>query len=112
VYEYKVIPAPCKGQKVKGIKTPEDRFANTLEEILNAEAAQGWEFTRAETLPSEERSGFRATKVVYRSVLVFRRAIVAAAAATPDYPTAPAVSAPADEAPLDETPQDSSSANA
>lgn len=109
MYEYKVIPAPRKGQKVKGIKTPEDRFANTLEEVVNAEASRGWEFTRAETLPSEERSGFRSTTLVYRSVLIFRRV---QEAATPDHHRTPAVSSPAHDAPRVEDDQESSSANA
>ena len=35
-YEYKVVPAPTKGLKVKAIKTPEGRFALTVQEVLNA----------------------------------------------------------------------------
>ena len=41
-YEYKILPAPTKGQKAKGLKAPEARFANTLEECLNEQAAEGW----------------------------------------------------------------------
>ena len=55
-YEYKILPAPSKGQKAKGLKAPEARFANTLEECLNEQAAEGWEYQRAETLPSQELS--------------------------------------------------------
>jgi hypothetical protein len=36
--------------------------------------ADGWEFQRAETLPSQERSGLTSTVTTYRNVLVFRRA--------------------------------------
>lgn len=79
VYEYKVISAPRKGLKAKGIKSHEDRFANSLQELMNSKAHEGWEFVRAETLPSEERSGFRSTNVVYRSVLVFRKKVQEAA---------------------------------
>ncbi len=73
-YEYKVIPAPAKGQKAQGIKTPEARIANTIEELLNAQAADGWEYLRTDILPSEERSGLTGTHTVYRTLMVFRRA--------------------------------------
>lgn len=86
-YEYKVIPAPSKGKKAKGVKNPEDRFANGVETILNEMAAEGWEFQRAEMLPSEERSGLTGSKTNWRNLLVFRRALLteapAAAPATP-----------------------------
>lgn len=36
-------------------------------------AAEGWEYVRAETLPSEERSGLAGRNTVYHNVLVFRR---------------------------------------
>lgn len=72
-YEYRVIPAPVKGTKAKGAKTAEDRFALTLQEAMNTMAGDGWEFLRAETLPSEERSGLTGRKTVYHNMLVFRR---------------------------------------
>ena len=56
-YEYKVVPAPARGEKAKGVKAPEARFALTVEQVLNEMGADGWEFLRAETLPSEERQG-------------------------------------------------------
>ncbi len=73
VYEYKVIPAPNRGEKAKGIKGPEARFAFALENSLNALATDGWEFWRSETLPSEERSGLTHTATHWRSVMIFRR---------------------------------------
>ncbi|WP_412070680.1 DUF4177 domain-containing protein [Pseudooceanicola nanhaiensis] len=72
-FEYKVVPAPSRGQKAKGVKTPESRFAHALEQVMNDMAAEGWEYLRAETLPSEERSGLTSTTTTYRHVLVFRR---------------------------------------
>jgi hypothetical protein len=72
-YEYKVIPAPQKGTKAKGVKTPEARFANSIDLLLNEMAAEGWEFQRAELLPSEERSGLTGSVTNWRNVLVFRR---------------------------------------
>lgn len=90
MFEYKVIPAPRQGQKAKGVKAPEDRFSLALETVMNTQAADGWEFVRAETLPSDERSGFRSTTTVYRSVLVFRRALLEEAAVEDDAVYAPA----------------------
>lgn len=72
-YEYKVIPAPAKGRKARGVKGPEARFAHALELQMNELAAEGWEYLRADILPSEERQGLTSTQTVYRSVLVFRR---------------------------------------
>lgn len=74
-YEYKVVPAPQKGQKAKGIKTPEGRFALSVEAVLNEMAASGWEYLRAELLPSEERSGLTGSATHWRNVLIFRRAL-------------------------------------
>lgn len=72
-YEYRVIPAPVKGTKAKGVKTAQDRFALSLQEVMNRMAADGWEFQRAEALPAEERAGLTGTKVVTQHMLVFRR---------------------------------------
>jgi hypothetical protein len=77
-YEYKVVPAPMGGTKAKGVKTAEGRFANTLEVLMNKMGAEGWDFQRAETLPSEERSGLMSKSTTFRNVLVFRRDLVAA----------------------------------
>jgi hypothetical protein len=86
-WEYKVVAAPRRGVKAKGARTTNDRFANAMAEILNAEARQGWEYLRAESLPADEKPGFLKSSVeVYQSVLVFRREIAA---------SGPAVAAPA-----------------
>ena len=74
-YEYRVIPAPTKGRKAQGIKGAEARFAHALQEIMNEEAAGGWEYQRSDILPSEERQGLTSSHTVYRSVLVFRRVV-------------------------------------
>ncbi|MBO9450187.1 DUF4177 domain-containing protein [Tropicibacter sp. R16_0] len=74
-YEYKVVPAPSKGTKAKGVKTPEGRFALTVEQLLNQMGADGWEFQRAELLPSDERSGLTGSVQNWRNVLVFRRVL-------------------------------------
>ena len=91
-YEYKVVPAPAKGTKAKGVKTPAGRFALTVEQLLNQLGAEGWEYQRAELLPSEEKSGLTSSTTNWRNVLVFRRAL----AADEDEPTveAPPVESP------------------
>ncbi|MRU14365.1 hypothetical protein FDP25_02865 [Roseovarius sp. A21] len=73
-YEYRVIPAPTKGRKAQGVKGAEARFAHTLQDVMNEQAAEGWEYQRSDILPSEERQGLTSSHTVYRSVLVFRRA--------------------------------------
>ncbi|KIC14153.1 DUF4177 domain-containing protein [Leisingera sp. ANG-DT] len=95
-FEYKVVPAPAKGTKAKGVKTPEARFANSIEILLNEMAAEGWEFQRAELLPSEERSGMMGSATNWRNVMVFRRALATdkpaeKAASTRKEPAAPSV---------------------
>ncbi|WOI33608.1 DUF4177 domain-containing protein [Tritonibacter scottomollicae] len=86
-YEYKVVPAPNRGKKARGVKTPEARFANGIEGVLNEMAAEGWEYQRAEMLPSEERSGLTGTKTTWRNLLVFRRALAAASHTSPTLAT-------------------------
>lgn len=73
MYEYLALPAPRKGSKVKGLKTPAERFAHAITELLNEVAAEGWEFWRSETLPSDERKGFRGSVVVENHLMIFRR---------------------------------------
>lgn len=94
-YEYKVVPAPQKGQKTKGVKTPEGRFALSVETVLNELAASGWEYLRAELLPSEERTGLTGSATHWRNVLVFRRAYEDDSAVIAPVMDTPAVSAPA-----------------
>lgn len=72
-FEYKVVPAPSKGKKGPGVKGPDGKFANALQELMNDLAKDGWEYQRADILPSEERQGLTSSQTVYRSVLVFRK---------------------------------------
>ena len=75
-YEYKVVPAPSKTRRIKGMKTVEDRFAFGMEMLMNDLGAEGWEYLRAETLPCEERSGIRGrTTESIKHMLVFRRSL-------------------------------------
>ncbi len=106
-YEYKVVPAPVRGEKAKGVKGTEARFAHTLTQVINELAADGWEYQRAETLPCEERTGLtRSLTVLTLNLLVFRRPVAAPAATTAPATTvaqdAPAVGpAPTAAAPVE-----------
>ncbi|MFN4101124.1 MAG: hypothetical protein ACK4GT_15245, partial [Pararhodobacter sp.] len=84
MYEYKVVPAPQRAVKVKGLKTTAERFAHTLAEHINAEAAGGWQFVRTESLPCEERSALGSVRLSQQVVMVFAREL-----ARPDAGTAP-----------------------
>lgn len=72
-YEYKVVPAPSKGIKGKGVRGAEARFSFAIQELMNGMAGYGWEYQRAETLPSVERAGLTGTTTEWRNVLIFRR---------------------------------------
>lgn len=75
MFEYKVVPAPTRGVKAKGVKGAQARFANALEIVMNDLGAQGWEYQRTDTLPSEERQGLTGKTTTYQNLLVFRRAL-------------------------------------
>lgn len=74
-FEYKVLPAPQRGQKAKGAKTTEARFAHALMEVMNELGAEGWEYLRADTLPCEERVGLTGRTTRFQNMLIFRRAL-------------------------------------
>ena len=72
-FEYRVVPAPRRLKKKRGVLA-EELCADTLTEGINAEARQGWEYLRAETLTVEQPGGwFRRGSVTEETVLVFRR---------------------------------------
>jgi hypothetical protein len=76
MFEYKVIPAPARAEKIRGLRTTTERFAHVLTQAINAEADEGWEYVRAETLPCEERKGLMGgTRRTTEVVLIFRRAL-------------------------------------
>ena len=76
-FEYKVVPAPTRGLKAKGVKTTPDRFANALQSVMNDLGAEGWEYQRTDTLPVEERQGLTGKTTSFQNMLVFRRSLVA-----------------------------------
>lgn len=83
-FEYKVIPAPRRGEKARGVKTTEDRFAYALTQLMNQLGAEGWDYVRADALPCEERAGLTGTRTTFQNMLVFRRPI--GGASTEDRP--------------------------
>ncbi|CAM5398466.1 hypothetical protein FALB51S_02158 [Frigidibacter albus] len=111
-YEYKVIPAPGRGEKVRGLKTTGERFAHAMTQLMNDMARDGWEYLRADTLPCEERSGLTSRTTTYQNLLTFRRipaavaavemprALAAPAVAPVTAAPAPAAPAPAPQSPL------------
>ena len=80
-YEYKVIPAPRRGEKARGVKTTEDRFALALTGLMNGLGAEGWDYVRADSLPMDERTGLTGTKTTFQNMLVFRRELAEGAVA-------------------------------
>ncbi len=72
-FEYKVVPAPKRGEKARGVKSTEERFAFALTQMMNDLGREGWEYVRADTLPCDERSGLTGTKTTFQNMLVFRR---------------------------------------
>ena len=106
-FEYKVITAPRRGERMKGARTPVDRFAQTLTQLMNDLGQEGWEYLRAETLPCEERVGFTGKTTTFQNLLIFRRALAEGeppAAGRPAAPGAltlrgPTVDAPEGQAP-------------
>jgi len=75
-FEYKVVPAPMRGLKAKGVKGTPARFANALQTVMNSMGAQGWEYQRTDTLPVEERQGLTGKSTSFQTMLVFRRRLV------------------------------------
>lgn len=72
-FEYKVVPAPKRGLRTKGVKRAEDRFALAMSTTLNQLGAEGWDYVRTDILPSEERAGLASKQTVYHNLLIFRR---------------------------------------
>ncbi len=73
-FEYKTVGAPERAKRKRGLRSQSDRVAAAFEEILRAEAVDGWEYLRTDLLPVTERAGwFGRSHEVHRAVMVFRR---------------------------------------
>lgn len=73
LYEFKVVPAPRKGERAPGLKTDEARMANTLTDVLNQMASEGWDYVRADQLPNDTSTDLTGTAPKVMVLLVFRR---------------------------------------
>ena len=105
-FEYKVLPAPLRGEKARGAKTTPDRFALALTTLMNDLGRDGWEYVRADTLPCEERVGFTGKQTSFQNMLVFKREIVLADAVSTTMVAlpAPVMVAPTPDAPMPAAP--------
>jgi len=73
-FEYKAIGAPEKARRKRGRGSRSDRVAAAFEDILKAEAVDGWEYQRTDLLPVTESAGwFKRSHEASRAVMVFRR---------------------------------------
>ena len=79
-FEFKVVPAPRRGEKARGVKSTEERFALALTSLMNKLGADGWDYVRSDVLPCDERVGLTGSKTSFQNMLVFRRPIEAEAA--------------------------------
>lgn len=106
-YDYKVVPAPHRSRKAKGISDPAELFALTLTDAINQHARDGWEYLRAENMPVQTPRGFlkRPTEDSV-SVLVFRRERAGMDPQLEASPLAPAARSQGYTAPLDPAPED------
>ncbi len=111
-FEYKVVPAPRKAGRAKGVRGHDEKYAYTLGEIMNKMAADGWQYLRAESLPVDEKAGMMGkTTEKYLSLLVFQRQTNAPAAIAepvfeeptvnvPEFLSDPAVQTPVNPEPV------------
>jgi hypothetical protein len=74
-FEYKVVPAPLRGLKGKGIKGTPARFANALQLVMNDLGAQGWECQRTDPTSRRTRRFNKINRRRFKTCLVFRRAL-------------------------------------
>jgi hypothetical protein len=98
-FEYRVVPAPQRGEKVRGAKTTAERFAAALMSVMNDLGRDGWEYLRADTLPCEERVGLTGKSSSFLHMLVFRRPLAGTATEGRAAPAAPRIARPMQEEP-------------
>ena len=71
------------GEKARGVRTTEERFALALTHVMNDLGAEGWDYVRADALPCDERVGLTGSKTTFQNMLVFRRILEADQATQP-----------------------------
>jgi len=73
-FEYKCVAAPERAKRIRGARTRTERVAMAMEELINEEAVNGWEYLRTDLVPVEEKPGLLSqSREVHRAVLIFRR---------------------------------------
>ncbi|MEL6167911.1 MAG: hypothetical protein AAFR35_04425 [Pseudomonadota bacterium] len=75
-YEYKVVPAPRRSDRMDGLTDGDDPYSMTVASVMNDFGRGGWEYLQSEHLPCQRRRwwifGWTTEE---RDVLVFRRAV-------------------------------------
>lgn len=75
-FEYKCVGGPERPRRLRGTHSRSDRVAVAMQEIIGAEAVDGWEYLRTDLVPVEEKAGiFSRPQEVHRAVLIFRREV-------------------------------------
>ncbi len=104
-YEYKVVPAPRRPLKARGVKAMPDRFALAVAGAMNELGAQGWEYQRSDALPCEAGGGwFRRPSTETQWVLVFRRSVAGSRTSASGTPGSPAANPAEDGFPASDRP--------
>ncbi|WP_146204849.1 DUF4177 domain-containing protein [Jannaschia seohaensis] len=73
IYEFTVVAAPSKAERVEGLRTDAERMAATWTQLLNDMALDGWDYVRADTLPNDSSKDLTGTAPKTMTLLVFRR---------------------------------------
>jgi len=75
-YEYKTVGGPERGRRERGARRVADRVAAAMQEIIDTETAEGWEYMRTDLVAVEEKRGFLSRRqTMHCPVLVFRRTL-------------------------------------
>ncbi len=72
-YEYDVVPAPTRIDRIPGLKTDGDRIACMIAQTFNAMADEGWEYVRADVIQIDNVTGISGNIPKPHTLLVFRR---------------------------------------
>ena len=93
-YQYKTVGGPERGRRERGARRVADRVAAAMQEIIDAETADGWEYMRTDLVAVEEKRGMLARRqTMHCPVLVFRRALPGTEPARPVAAPGPAQAA-------------------
>lgn len=75
-YEYKCVGGPERSKRQRGVRGHAERAALAMQEIISAEAVDGWEYLRTDQITIGEKEGFFSRlRQAQRTVLIFRREI-------------------------------------